>query len=71
MNLFTVDGKLIFNGEQIHEFVKKTSTHNLAGRRVDVWFKLGGIIYWGVQYGIWNEKIHIKATKQAVIRGEK
>jgi hypothetical protein len=38
------------------------SRHNIAGTRLDVWFYLNGIIYYGVQYGFYNS-LHYRATK--------
>lgn len=48
---------------------KISGSHNIAKRRVDVWFKgPDNKIWWGVQYGVWNEILHCKRTKQTMIK---
>jgi len=51
-------------GLDVNILGKHISTHNLAGRRVDIWFEYDGKYYWGYQYGIWNTTLHCKRLKR-------
>lgn len=52
-------GKLTFRVRQM-----STGRHNMAGRRVDVWFRdSNGALWHGVQYGEWTQIVHCKRLK--------
>lgn len=45
-------------------YASKTGSHNIAGSRIDVWFKdHDGQNWHGVQMGGWNEILHAKKVK--------
>lgn len=39
---------------------RKAGKHNLAKTRLDVWFSVGSVPWWGVQYGESSELVHCK-----------
>ena len=43
--------------------------HNIAGSRVDVWFKdHTGRRWWGVQYGEWTQIVHCRKLKEKEVK---
>ena len=41
----------------------RVGNHNFAGKRTDVWFKVDGLNFWGVNYGRNSEVLHITRIK--------
>jgi hypothetical protein len=39
--------------------------HNIAGKRIDVWFAFEGRLFWGVNYGDNTQIVHVKRLKGA------
>lgn len=42
----------------------RTGSHNIAGKRTDVWFKFNGFIWHGVCYGSNTQVLRCKRTKR-------
>lgn len=41
----------------------RVGNHNIAGKRIDVWFYFEDNLWHGVHYGQWNDLVHCKQVK--------
>lgn len=48
---------------EIRPYYARTGRHNIAGKRLDVWFKFDGKEFHGIQYGHNTQICHIKRIK--------